>query len=153
MHRGVALVDWREGLLAYVETDDVALEEFKKILELCGGGIEQRNLPCLKSLASRLRVSSVLYITDIYGIANNLAFSRKIPRAGLLHKAWGYLEGLICKSGDVECGEGIALSCCKNCGLACLLATVLGLARVGIEVDLREEIKRVLAGEGQYLSP
>ncbi|MGC9130515.1 MAG: hypothetical protein ACP5H5_02895 [Pyrobaculum sp.] len=144
MHRGAALVDWRRGVLAYVEADDHALEEFKKIVELCGGLAERRNLPCLTSLTSRLGIRSVLYITDIYGIANSAAFEKRIPRATLLRKAWAYLNELLCTSGAVECGDEVQLSCCGGCGLACQLAIVAGLARLGIEVDLREKLREVL---------
>lgn len=146
MHRGVALIDWRSGLLAYVEADDAALEEFRKVVELCGGALEPRSLPCMTSLASRLEIRSVLYITDVYGIANSVAFEKKTARAPLLEKAWGYIDSLICGGGEVECGEEVALSCCRRCGLVCLLAKVLGLAKVGVEVDLRSEIKKRLTG-------
>lgn len=141
MYRGVALVDWKTGLLAYVEADGKAVEEFRKILDLCGGRVEPRTLPCLSSLASRLGVKSVLYITDIYGIANLLAFERQTPRAGILKKAWAYLDRLICQNGEVECGEEVELSCCKPCGFVCLLAEVLGVARVGIKADIRRELR------------
>jgi len=146
VHRGVALIDWRSGLLAYVEADDAALEELRKIVELCGGGLEPKSLPCMTSLASRLGVRSVLYITDIYGIANSVAFEKKTARAPLLEKAWAYIDSLICGGEEVECGEDVTLSCCRQCGLVCLLAKVLGVAKVGVEVDLRGEIKRRLTG-------
>lgn len=99
MHRGVALIDWRSGLLAYVEADDAALGEFRKVVELCGGALEPRSLPCMTSLASRLEIRSVLYITDVYGIANSVAFEKKTARAPLLEKAWGYIDSLICGGG------------------------------------------------------
>jgi len=146
VHRGVALIDWRSGLLAYVEADDAALEEFRKIVELCGGALEPRSLPCMTSLASRLKVKSVLYITDIYGIANSVAFEKKTARTPLLEEAWAYIDSLICGGGEVECGEDVVLSCCRQCDLVCLLAKVLGLAKVGVKVDLRGEIKRRLTG-------
>lgn len=148
MHRGIAMADWREGLIAYVEADDAAMEEFRRILELCGGSIERRTLPCLKSLVSRLQVKSALYITDLYGISNSVAFEQKIARQRLLEKAWSYLEGFFCTSGDVECGEDVRLSCCKQCGEACMLAVIVGLARLGVEVDLRDKIRSLLRGEG-----
>ncbi|ABP51858.1 MULTISPECIES: hypothetical protein [Pyrobaculum] len=147
MHRGIALVDWREGLVSYVEADDAAMEEFRRILKLCGGSIERRALPCLKSLVSRVKVKSVLYITDLYGISNLVAFEQKVARQHLLDKIWSYLDGLLCTSGDVECGEDVRLSCCKQCGDACMLATVVGLAHLGVEVDLRDKIRSLLGGE------
>jgi len=144
MRRGVALVNWQSGLLAYVEADEATLEKFREILRLCGGVLEPRALPCLTSLASRLDVKSLLYITDIYGIANSIAFEKKTARAPLLEKAWRYLEDLLCRGGEVECGEDVALSCCKACGDACLLAKVLGHAGIGTQIDLTREIKKVL---------
>jgi hypothetical protein len=113
-------------------------------VKLCGGALEPRALPCLTSLASRLNVKSILYITDLYGITNAIAFEKKIPRAPLLERTWEYLNGLICRDGEVECGEDVALKCCKKCGVACILAKVLGIAQRGVEVDLREEIKKRL---------
>lgn len=144
MRRGAALVDWRSGLLAYVEADEETLKKFREIMALCGGNVEPRTLPCLSSLASRLSARSVLYITDLYGIANSLAFERKTPRGPLLEKAWAYLSELICRDGEVECGEEVALACCRPCGDACRLAEILGAAKVGVEVDLREELRRRL---------
>ncbi|MEM1597199.1 MAG: hypothetical protein QXP31_09250 [Pyrobaculum sp.] len=148
MRRGVSLVDWKKGLVAYVEADEKALEEFRKILELCGNKIEPRNVPCLSSLASKLEVNSVIYVTDLYGIANELAFSKKTPRAALLAEAWAYLGELICAKGEVECDEEVELRCCVKCGLACLLARVLGMSDAGTKVDVREQVKKRLAGEG-----
>lgn len=145
MGRGAALVDWKRGVLAYLEADDTTLDEYRKIVELCGGLSGRRNLPCLISLTSRLRVKPVLYITDIYGVANSVAFEMRIPRSRLLEKAWAHLNELICTSGVVECGEGVQLNCCKECGLACQLAVVAGLARLGVEVDLRERLREVLS--------
>jgi hypothetical protein len=144
MRRGVALVNWQSGLLAYVEADEATLERFREILRFCGGVLESRTLPCLTSLASRLNVKPLLYITDIYGIANSIAFEKKTARAPLLEKAWKYLEGLLCRGGEVECGEDVALSCCKPCGDACLLAVVLGYARIGTQIDLTKEIRKIL---------
>ncbi|MEZ0319800.1 MAG: hypothetical protein ABWK05_07420 [Pyrobaculum sp.] len=148
MRRGVSLVDWKKGLVAYVEADEKALEEFKKILELCGNKIEPRNVPCLSSLASKLEVNSTIYVTDLYGIANSLAFSKKIPRVSLLAEAWTYLGELICAKGEVECDEEVGLRCCVKCDLACLLAKVLGIAGLGTKIDVREQVKKRLAGEG-----
>ncbi|MEM1903324.1 MAG: hypothetical protein QXW44_06550, partial [Pyrobaculum sp.] len=67
MRRGVVMTDWKRGLLTYVEASVETLAEFEKILNLCGGRLERRNLPCITSLVSRLRVNSVMYVTDLYG--------------------------------------------------------------------------------------
>lgn len=141
MHRGMAMRDWRRGLLVYIQADDAAIEEFKKIVEICGGEFKPRNMPCLSSLAARLEVKSASYLTDIYGISNSIAFSKGISRAVVLEKAWAFLEELFCKT-PIECDEEVSLSCCEKCGWACLLAKV---ASNEITVDLREEIYKKLA--------
>lgn len=148
MRRGVVMTDWKRGLLTYVEASVETLAEFEKILNLCGGRLERRNLPCITSLVSRLRVNSVMYVTDLYGIANQLAFKSKTPRSYFLQKAWSYLESIICTKGPVECGRDVDLTCCEPCGTACLLAEALGVAKLGVEVDLRGEVLNRLRGEG-----
>lgn len=147
MRRAVVLVDWRRGLLSYVEAPEEALREFEKIVDFCGGKLEQRYLPCISSLASRLGVNSILYITDLYGAANRLAFELRVPRSQLLQKAWRHLESILCRAGPIECGEEVGLECCEPCGWACRLAEVLGAAKTGVEVDLRGEILAKLRGE------
>lgn len=144
--RGVALVDWRSGLLAYVEADAEALKRFEEIYRLCGGRLERRTLPCMSSLASRLGVKSILYITDIYGITTSLALELQVPRESLLRKAWKLIEELVCKHGEVECDEEVPLSCCVQCGTACILAAVLGFARAGSLVDVRGSLRGRLLG-------
>jgi len=149
MRRGAALVDWRRGVIAYVEVGDDVLNEFRGILELCGGDLKPRNFPCVSSLASRLKAKSMLYITDLYGITNSLAFSTRSPRAKFLDEVWRMLSEMFCKNGvEIECDEELKLECCKECGLACLLAKVLGIAHVGVEIDLRKQIEARLRATG-----
>lgn len=139
MYRGIALVNWRRGLLMYVELDHNAVEEFRKIVEICGGGSV-----CMSSLAARLRVKSLLYITDIYGISNKIAFSRHVSRSVLLEKIWSFLSDVLCSSVPIECGEDVKLRCCTQCGDACLLAKVLNPDEAEAKVDLRREIRALL---------
>lgn len=148
---GIAMPDWRSGRIGVVEAGREVAEAVPEIMKACGvstldiNRIPRYKLSCIDALISRYEFRGVVYVVDIYGIANRIALTRGVDRQRLLERAWAALSTYICAGGEAECDEEVKLSCCKApCGALCELAKFVAGASRGISVDLRRALESAL---------
>lgn len=149
---GIAMPDWRDGVIAVVKADGSLAEALGHIMRSCGvstlspASLPKYKISCIETLLGRYRYVSTAYITDIYGTVNRAALKMGISRAALFEKAWSYLSSLICDNiKDAECDEEVKLTCCgRPCGGLCELAKFEAYMRRGVVVDLTNSLKKAL---------
>jgi hypothetical protein len=148
---GIAMPDWRSGRIGVVEAGREVVEAVPEIMKACGvptldaDRIPRYKLSCISSLLSRYEFRGVIYVVDVYGIANRVALSKGVDRQLLLNRAWAALSAYICTGGEAECDEEVKLSCCKApCGALCELAKFVASTSRGVSVDLRKAVEEAL---------
>ncbi|MGC8582320.1 MAG: hypothetical protein ACP5I3_03875 [Thermoproteus sp.] len=149
---GIAMPDWRDGVIAVVKADESVDDAVRYIMSSCGvstldiAELPRYKLSCIETLLRNYRYESIIYITDIYGIVNKIALESGISRSILFNEAWSYLSKHICSGIDsAQCDGEVRLSCCKsNCGALCELAKLEAHMRRGVVVDLTRKLAEAL---------
>lgn len=149
---GIAMPDWRSGVIASVKAGEEVEEAVEHIMRSCGvstlnpAELPRYKLSCIDVLLRKYNYKSTIYLTDIYGIVNAKALRLGIGREVLFKRAWSYLSTVICNGvNEAECDKEVNLACCvRKCGKLCELAKFEAFTRRGIVVDLTKKLEEIL---------
>ncbi|KUO88625.1 MAG: hypothetical protein AT715_01370 [Thermoproteus sp. JCHS_4] len=155
---GIAMPDWRDGVIAVVKADESVRDAVAHVMSSCGvstlntAELPRYKLSCIEILLKKYKYESIIYITDIYGIVNRVALKSGVGRSALFEAAWAYLSRHICGGIDAaECDGETKLSCCRSsCGTLCELAKLEANMRRGVVVDLTKKLAEAL-GVSQHI--